>query len=90
MQQDNIDLIGGTNGELNDFTNRLSKHSKGPWYGTRHREEHDHDQQHERHRADISMESQNLEAVTSLKSLRAILCKESAAILSQLWLRRPD
>ena len=42
---DEIDLMGGSNGELRDLTNRLVNHSKGMWKGCQHRKKKQtHDQ----------------------------------------------
>ena len=44
---DNIDVLGGCNGELQDLTNRLVDRVTA--YGSQHRKQQDHDQQHEQH-----------------------------------------
>ena len=43
----NIDLMGDSNGELQNLTERLAGKSNGTWNGDQRRKEQDHDQQHE-------------------------------------------
>ena len=74
---DDIDLMGGSNGELKDLTNRLADRAR----------EYEMDVSTEKKKskimsctnnitADISMNGQKLEEVTSFKYLGATLCKD--------------
>ena len=69
----NIDVVGGSNGELQDFTNRLI--DIATTYRSQHGKEQDCDQQHEQHqrRCYHELPAEVLEEVTSFKYLLATL-----------------
>ena len=59
--------MGGSNGELEDLTNRLVDRATAYGMKVSKEKRKDHDQQHKQH--------QKLEEVTSFKYLGATLCK---------------
>ena len=71
-----IDLLGGSNGELQDLTNRLVDRAMA--YGMEVSKEKSKIMTKGTNNisADISMKGQKLEEVTSFKYLEAILCKD--------------
>ena len=74
MQRDNIVLIGGTNGELIDFTNRMSTPSKGVWNGNRHRKNTIETNSTIDITVNISMKGQKLEVAANLKCTWVQFC----------------
>ena len=74
---DDIDLMGGSNGELQDLTNRLADRATA--YGKEVSTEKSKIMINNTNKlnADISVNGQTLEEVTNFKYLRATLCKDS-------------
>ena len=73
---DDIDLMGGSNGELQDLTNRLADRAAA--YGKEVSTEKSKIMINNTNKlnADISVNGQTLEEVTNFKYLRATLCKD--------------
>ena len=87
---DDIDLMGGSNGELQDLTNRLVDRASTYGMGVSTEESKTMTDSTNNISADISMNGKNLEEVTKPCARIAPAQQKTASGLSQQWQHWPD